>query len=180
MSEIVGPAAAKAALQQLIAQIRTSLANAGPAGSSTYEAAVTKAQSDLEAFTNNAHAAHPEDEGEVAAVGSIKKVAFDLLVDLSLDELEGNNTLLQEGADKLAGLATALDQQTAANVHSAASIGLKPVKDTIDSMTSLVESVKNLKANLSAADPDEAKVAAEIDKLVAQFQALRAAASQIG
>jgi len=178
MSEIIGPAAAKAALAQLVAQIRSSLSNAG--GGQAYKDAVDKAQSDLEVFSNDCRAADVADSDEVAAVNAITQLAFDLQVKLSLNELEDNIKVLEEGADKLAALATALDQQTAANVHSAASIGLKPVKDTIDSMTSLVETVKNLKSNLSAADPDEAKVAAEIDKLVAQFQALRAAASQIG
>ena len=180
MSDIIGPAAAKAALTQLVADIKSSLNGARPAGSPAYGEAVDKAQRDLEAFFKSTHAADRADPVEVAAVRAIDEVAFDLLVKLSLDELEGNIGILEQGAAKLATLGGALGAQAAINVKAAASIGLKPVKEAINSMTAVVESVKELKANLSAADPDEAKVAAEIDKLVAQFETLRTAARRIG
>ncbi len=180
MTDIIGPAAAKAALTNLMAQIKAALNAAGPAGSPAYRAAVDQAQRDLETFFKSTRAADLADPDEVAAVRAIDQLAFDLLVKLSLDELEGNIELIEDGAEKLSKLGAALGAQADSNVKAAASIGLKPVKDTIDSMTALVESVKNLKANLSAADPDEAKVAAEIDKLVAQFETLRTAARQIG
>ena len=180
MSDIIGPAAAKAALTQLVAAIKSSLNAAGPAGSPAYGEAVDKAQRDLETFFKSTRAADLADPGEVAAVRAIDEIAFDLLVTLSLDELEGNIRKLEQGAEKLAKLGAAVGAQAAINVKAAASIGLEPVKEAIDSMTEVVETVKELKANLSAADPDEAKVAAEIDKLVAQFETLRTAAGRIG
>jgi hypothetical protein len=180
MSEIIGPAAAKAALTKLVADIKDSLTAAGPAGSPAYAQAVDKAQRDFEAFFKSTRAADLADPVEVAAVRAIDEIAFDLLVTLSLDELEGNIRKLEEGAAKLAKLGGALGAQAEINVKAAASIGLEPVKEAIDSLTEVVETVKELKANLSAADPDEAKVAAEIDKLVAQFETLRSAARRIG
>ena len=170
MSNIIGPSAAKAALNQLIARIKTSLAAAGPAA---YGAAVDAAQIDLEAFWKSTLPSDFADPVEVAAVRAVDEVARDLFIELSLDEMEANMVRLEQGATKLETLGGSLASATSTNVRSAASIGLQPVKDALDSMTTMVNSVKALKANLSSAKPDEAKVIAEIEKLAAQFEALK-------
>lgn len=175
MSDIIGPAAAKTALNTLIAQISSSLAAAKTAGDAAYGAAIDAAQRDLEAFFKSTRPGDDTDNVEVAAVRAIDQIAFDLFMKLSVDQLEANADQLEEGAAKLETLGQALDAAANANVRSAASIALKPVKDAIDSMTAIVGSVKSLKANLSSADPDEAQVITEIEKLVAQFETLKAA-----
>lgn len=178
MSGIIGPAAAKAALTQVLAQIDAALAAAGPAGSPSYGAAVDKAQRDLEAFFKSTQPADFADPMEVAAVRAIDELAFDTLTRLSLAEMQANVDLLRAGAAKLKTLAGGLDAQAESNVAAAGAIGLKPVKQAIDSMTGIVNSVKALKTNLKADDPDEAKIATEIDKLVSQFETLRQAVSE--
>ena len=175
MSDIIGAAAAKSALTNLVSRIRSSLETAKGLGASAYAQAVDAAQRDLDTFFKSTKPADFADAAEVAAVRKIDEVAFNLLVDLSLEEMEANVQKLEQGAQKLQAISVALADQAAANSAAAAAIGLQPIKQAVDSMTGLVNSVKALKTNLKADDPDQAKVAAEIENLVAQFQRLKSA-----
>lgn len=173
MTAIIGPAAAKAALTALLAQIEVALNAAGPAGSPAYVAAATKAQQDLETFYKSTSAADLTDQPEVAAVRAIDDLAYNTLVKLSLSNMQANIQILQAGAEKLKTLAGQLDAQAKTNVASAGSIGLKGVKDAVDQMTTIVNSVKKLKDDLKADKPDEKAIADEIQKLVDQFKTLK-------
>lgn len=180
MTAIIGPAAAKAALTTLLAQIEAALNAAGPAGTAAYGAAVNKAQQDLETFFKSTAAADLTDPVEVAAVRAIDELAFNTLVTLSLSEMQANIQVIQAGAEKLKTLAGGLDAQSKTNVAAAGSIGLKGVKEAVDQMTTIVNSVKKLKDDLKADDPDEQAIAAEIEKLVGQFETLRDKVDAIG
>jgi hypothetical protein len=173
MSTIIGPAAAKAALTSLFAGIEASLGAAGPAGTPAYAAAVDKAQKDLETFFKSTSAADLADPAEVAAVRAIDELAFNTLVKLSLAEMQGNIDTLRQGAERLKTLAAGLDAQAKSNVAAAGSIGLKGVKEAIDQMTTIVNSVKKLRDGLKADNPDEKAIADEIAKLVGQFETLK-------
>jgi hypothetical protein len=170
MTTIVGPAAAKAALIDLISEIRQSL-GAVAGGGAAYGQAVTAAQERLRTFFK---ATEPADDPDVAAIDAI---AFDLFLTLGFDAIAANNARLEAGARRLAELTGQLDDVTAATHHAAASVALRPVKDAIDSMVAIVAEVKALKSNLSSAKPDEALVIAEVDKLAEQFDVLRQAVS---
>ena len=170
MTAIIGPAAAKSALTALLAQIEAALNAAGPAA---YGAAVDKAQQDLETFFKSTSAADITDQTDVAAVRAIDDLAYNMLVKLSLGEMQANIQILLAGADKLKTLAGQLDAQTNTNVASAGSIGLKGVKDAVDQMTAIVDQVKALRAGLKADNPDEKAIADEIGKLADQFKTLK-------
>lgn len=179
MSDITDPAAAKAALQQLLDSIEDRLGAAGAPGSPAYAAAVSSAQGELQAFVDSTKADLTKPQ-EVAAMRAIDQVARDLLLDLTLEAMEGQLAKIREGAERLRALGNQLGEQADRNQAAAASIGLKPVKDAVDEMTGMVESVKALKTNLKADKPDEAAIAAEIDRLVTQFESLRKAVRSAG
>jgi hypothetical protein len=175
MSDIIGAAAAAAELNSLVAQIQASM-RAAPGDRAT----IDNAKASLRAFTTRTRPADPLNDDEMKAVDDVNDIAFDMLADLGLQQIAAGVAGLQRGADRLGALGTQLGEQAAGNQAAADSISLKPVKQAIDSMTGMVNSVKSLKANLKADDPDEARIAAEIDKLVAQFETLRTAVGQIG
>jgi hypothetical protein len=178
MTAIAGPAAANAALTTLLAQIEAALTAAGPSGTPGYSAALSKAKENLRAFIKSTTAdfANP---AEIAAVTAVDDLAFDTLEKLSLTAMQVNIQILQAGAEKLRMLAGQLDAQTKTNVASAASIGLKGVKDAVDQMTTIVNSVKKLRSDLKTDKPDEKAIADDIGKLVDQFEVLKGKVDKI-
>lgn len=177
MSEIVGSAQARAALRQLLDRIEARFAAAGPAGGSGHSAAVEEARRELQAFVDSSRAADLSDTAEVTAVRAVDQIARDMLLDLTLGSMEEQLAKIREGSTKLEELAGRLGAEADRNLAAADAIGLKPVKQAVDAMTGLVESVKRVKSGLKADDPDEAAIAAEIEKLVEQFETLRKAVS---
>ena len=180
MSEIVGSAQARAALRQLLDKIESRLIGAGPSGGSGHAEAVTQSRQELQAFVDRTRAADLSDTAEVTAVRAIDQVARDMLLDLTLGEMEGQLAKIREGSRKLEELAGQLGDEADRNLAAADAIGLKPVKEAVDAMTGLIESVKRVKSGLKADKPDEVAIATEIEKLVDQFETLRAAISRAG
>lgn len=177
MSDIVGPVAAQAALEALMPSIEASLEAAKSAAPSARIAAIEKAKTRLSDFFNSTRPQNLADPAEVAAVREIDTIAHQALTKLTVQQVDLGVSAIKQASQRLKTLTAALDQQTAATASAAKSVALQPVKKAVDTMATMVNSVKALKANLSAADPDQAKAATEIDKLVAQFETLRKAVS---
>jgi hypothetical protein len=177
MSSIIGPVAAKAVLDALMPSIEASLEAARGASAAVRIAAIEAAKTKLSDFFNSTRAQNLADPEEVEAVGQIDSIAHDALSKLTVDQVDLAVDAIEQASQKLKTLGATLDQTTATTASAAKSVALQPVKKAVDTMTAMVNSVKALKANLSGTDPDQAKAASEIDKLVAQFEALRAAVS---
>jgi len=177
MSEIVGVEAARAVLEAMLPGIRASLEAARGLPADQRRNAIGQIQARLRDFANSTRAARLSDAKEVAQIAEIDQIARDLHSRISADQIETSLTELESGAARLAALAARLGNLTSDNRAAAKSISLDPVKKAVDTMTAMVDSVKALKSGLKADDPDEARVAAEIQKLVDQFQTLRAAIS---
>jgi hypothetical protein len=178
MSDIVGPAAARTILDALLPSIEASLgaipANAAPAAKI---AAMEAAKKRLSDFFNSTRAQNLADPAEVDAVRKIDAIAFDAFSAITVQQVDLGVGAIQQAGQQLQALTAALNQQTASTAGAAKSVALQPVKKAVDAMTAMVNSVKALKDNLSAADPDQAKAAAEIEKLVQQFEIVRKAVS---
>jgi hypothetical protein len=177
MSEIVGPAAAQTVLDALLSSIELSLAAVQGAADETKTAAMDAAQKRLHDFVNSTHPRNFADQAEVDAVQQIDEIARTAFSNITVQQIDLGVAAIQQRNQQLQELTAQLNLQTASTASAAKSIALQPVKKAVDAMTALVNSVKALKTNLSAADPDQAKAATEIDKLVAQFDILRKAVS---
>jgi hypothetical protein len=180
MSDIVGKDAARAALDALIPRLQASLQAARTASPLDRMKAMEAAKAQLSGFFNSTRPANLGDPAEVKAVRDIDQIAFDMLTQLTVDQVDLGVGALSDGAARLRSLTTALDRQTATVSSAAKSVSLQPVKKAVDSMTAMVQSIKDLKKGLKADKPDEAAVAKTIDDLVAKFEALRSAVSATG
>ncbi len=179
MTTILGSEAAERELDTLLSTIRSELEAVRNSGVQEQRQATSAAKQKLRDFVKSTQPQNPGDPAEAGAVDKVDQVAFDVLIQLGVQQIQQDIQRIEAGAAKLQALTPALGAQTAANVSSARSISLQPIKATIDSMTTMVELVKSLKSSLSAANPDEARIAAEIQKLVEQFEALRSAVSAV-
>ena len=180
MSSIIGPAAAKAALNALLPSIQASLQAVTGAAPAVAIPAIEAAKKKLSDFFNATRPQNLADPVEVAAVREIDTIAHDIVSQLTAQQVGLAVAAIVQGSQRLTGLTTALDQQSAATSSAAKSVALQPVKKAVDNMMALVASVKAIRLNLSGADPDQAKAITEIDKLVAQFETLRKAVSGSG
>jgi len=179
VTEIVGIAAAQAALQPLLANVRDAVTAAGGLAPTARDAAVDAQKARLKAFRSSTRAADLTNVPEVAAVAAVDKIALDLELALGQQQIEQDLQLLEQGAERLRQLTSSLDAQTSRNQASAGSIGLKPVKQTLDAMSELVESVKQVRTTLDGSKPDEAAVAAQIEDFVEKFTALKQAVRNV-
>jgi hypothetical protein len=175
MTIIKGPAAAAAVLEALLPSLQASLDAARSVSDDALMDAIEAAKLRLRNFANSTMAANLNDSAEVEAVDRIDKVARDLHSRLTIGQIGMAVGAISATAAELNALSAQLGLLTDATERAAKSIALDPVKKAVDAMTAMVNSVKSLKANLDAADPDEAQVIAEIDKLAEQFEALRTA-----
>jgi hypothetical protein len=180
VSEIIGQGPAGAVLEALMASLEVSLQAVQNAAPLDRIKAIEAAKKRLMDFSDSTRAQNLADPAEVKAVRDIDQLALDTISSLTVQQVDLGVGALQQGARRLRTLTGALNQQTAGAATAAKSIALQPVKKAVETMTAMVNSVKALKANLKAADPDEAKVAAEIDKLVSQFETLRRAVTGTG
>lgn len=179
MSDIVGKDAAKAALETLIPRLQQALQAAQTASPQDQVRAMESAKSQLNDFFNSTRAQNLADPAEVKAVRDIDQIAFDMMTQLTVQQVTVGVAALTAGAARLRSLTGSLNQQTATVSSAAKSVSLQPVKKAVDSMTAMVNSVKALKTSLKADKPDEAAVMKKIDDLVAQFEALRTAVSGV-
>jgi hypothetical protein len=177
MSNIVGPSAARAVLDAMLPSIESSLAAVQGADRAVRVAAMDAAQQRLSDFIDSTRPQNLGDQAEVDAVQQIDDVALNAFSKLTVDQVQLNVAAIKQGSEDLKVLTAQLNLQTTSTSGAAKSVALLPVKKAVDAMTALVNSVKALKTNLSGADPDQAKAAAEIDKLVAQFDIVRKAVS---
>lgn len=180
MTIIKGPDAAAAALNLLLPSLQASLAAAQSGSVDDRLDAVEAVKQQLRDFANSTSPVNLADPAEIAAVEKIDDVARDLHSTLTAGEIETGIASIAAAAGKLRTLSGQLDQLATTNEHAAKSIALDPVRKAVDTMTAMVDSVKSLKANLSEDDPDEAQVAAEIEKLVEQFEVLKQAVGGAG
>ncbi|MBV9883326.1 MAG: hypothetical protein JO276_09985 [Sphingomonadaceae bacterium] len=177
MSDIVGPAAARSVLDALLASIEASLKAVQGGSQEARTTAMDAAQKRLSDFINSTRPQNLADQAEVDAVQQIDDVALNAFSNLTADQIEAGVAAIQQSNQQLVALTAQLNLQTASTSAAAKSIALQPVKKAVDAMTAMVNSVKALKDNLSAADPDQAKAAAEIEKLIQQFEIVRKAVS---
>jgi hypothetical protein len=177
MSDIVGPAAARTVLDALLPSIESSLTAVQGGTPEARIGAMEAAKKRLRDFFNATRPQNLADQAEVDAVQQIDGIAFQAFSHLTVQQVDLGVGAIKQGSEDLKALTAQLNLQTASTASAAKSIALQPVKKAVDAMTALVNSVKALKTNLSAADPDQAKAATEIDKLVAQFDILRKAVS---
>lgn len=175
MTTIRGAAQARLALDALLASVESSIAAAGalPAQQQgpVFDAAIQR----LRTFINGTEAERLTDMAEVQAVAAIDVIARDAALKLTLKQVDSSIAELRAGAEKLDRLAATLNSAAASNQRAARSIRLEPAKKAVDQMTAMVESVKSLKAGLSAADADEASVLQLIDDFATKFEALQRA-----
>jgi hypothetical protein len=177
MSNIVGPAAARMVLDALLPSIESSLAAVQGAAPAVRIAATNAAQQRLSDFIDSTRPQNLADQAEVDAVQQIDDIALNAFSNLTANQIQASVAAIQQGSQQLQTLTAQLNLQTASTASAAKSVALLPVKKAVDAMTAMVNSVKALKTNLSAGDPDQAKAVAEIDKLVEQFDILRKAVS---
>jgi hypothetical protein len=179
MSDIIGFEACTQELRRLLAEVTENIKTASENGPDVLHAAVLNETRKLVDFTNRTE---PRDIFNVDEVESIRKI--DQAADEARREIFGDsaNAIIGRMHDRISQLnqlEKAVRQQAAENEREARKIRLIPVRNAIDAITETVEAVKEAKAALSDADPNEAIVKSKIDSVLRAITALDKTAREL-
>ena len=177
MTTIRGYDAAERAFRELLEEIQDDLRESQAEGDAAVQEAVDRAARRLVEFKQSTRPANALDRDEANAIKRIDDLASSLrreIRDARISELVGR---IEDAADDLSELTKSVEQAAEANSETARALRLTAVKKTIEDIESLVDTLKEMKSALDAANDGEKDVAIRIESLMEAFGNLRKAVS---
>lgn len=174
MSSIKGHEAAEKALRTLLETIEEDLKTARDSGEDdTVQKAVDKAARQLVVFTQSTRAQNPLDQDEVNAIKRIDELASDTRRKIRAARISELIERIEDAADELSQLSKDVEREAEENLEAARRLRLLPIKEAIEELTVVVDSLKETKTALKAADDSEKTVSMRIERLLKAFTDLK-------
>lgn len=168
MSICRGYEACSKALNKILDDSKTKLKNATQENLAQVVLEVSEV---LVNFTSYSEPKNFADWDEIEQIEKLDALADATRQSITADSIEGSVKSIMDSTSQLNQLVKKLKSETAKNIQKAKEIRLKPVMAVVDSLTSVIDELKETKDSLSAED-GEIDIAKRIDSLVKAFKSL--------
>ncbi len=168
MSTYRGYEACSKALNKILEDSRTKLKNATQDNLAQVVLEVSEVLVD---FTSNSEPKDFANWDEIEQIEKLDALSDDTRQSITAESIEGSVKIIMDSTSKLNQLVKKLKSETAKNKQKAKEIRLKPVIAVFDSLSSVIEELKEAKDSLSD-ENGEVDIAKRIDGLIKAFQGL--------
>ncbi|MGE0668375.1 MAG: hypothetical protein AB7O49_17610 [Sphingomonadales bacterium] len=169
MTDLIGLEKCTEELATLVAKTNKDIEQAKGRGDEALDAAIDQASARFRGFIKRSKPADPD---EADAIKRLDELALEAAFALHASAIDDAVARIKEIAATLKTLGEDVGKLAKANQATAKKLGLSDVVKAVESMTTLVETVKQAKKELKA-DPAEADIAAKIETLLTAFNQLR-------
>lgn len=179
MTDIVGFDAGKAELDRLLREARDAVQAAQAEGPDAVVAAVRAASEALVEFTNRTEPGDVFDSDEVEAIRRLDRLADEARREMNVAAMDMVISRIEDGSSRLNTLAKEVKRQALVNERTVRRNRLLPVREAVDSMTDLVEAVKQARDELDKDNPEEAVVASALGRLSKAYNDVKQALTRL-